>query len=998
MTPLTALLLLALGAEPQAEAHFPGATAVFQCNFASSTSDEIYGWPPGWTRRRGPGFPRYVRVRLNSNHPPAGGRSLKVELDGGAAAAYGPDVPASPDVQYVLEGYVETAGLRHDGAYLSLIFLDSKRNKLDSFSSEKIVGTNGWQKICLGPLLPPSGTSSLLVGLHVEPQGQMQDLRGTASFGALWLGQLPHIVLTAQPVANVRPQQERTGRFVADEKRASGQTNETAFLLFPQGQPVEIACVVSGFAAPAYEIRLKLLDFDGRTLAEHQQHFNKKQTTSAYARTAWRLPQNARGFYRVRAAVAPIANSAPAADLNAGPMPQAEICLAIIKPQTLSPDSEFGWSLGTNAAKMDLPSLGKLLCQCGIRWVKFPFATSETTVPPPPDDSQQKSGNPARKNENVSALPKKGLSKETDETRLSAASLPKGPAANALEKLINFSDQLGMAGVHLAGVLQPPRVSEESGKTAFDLLAAEAFARDPKTWYPSIEPILARLATEIRYWQIGDDRDPGWMGCRDLPGTISRTKTELDRIGQDVAVGIPWNIAAPLPIAVPSTPPERSRNPKAAALAVAGPKGSKTPWRFLSLPCDESMGDDAMSQRLENTKAAGVVARWVVLDVLPREGHTARERIAHMVQRMLTAKIHGADAIFLSDPLDDRGLVDRNGSPSELFLPWRTTALLLGGAPYVGDIDLPQGNQLHCFGGEGNFVGVLAGREPGEETVYLGEKLQAHDLWGNGRACPPTIRGDDAPLGLSPAPQSVIAVEQLPSFLVGLDGPVTQWQLGVSLSPSQLPSIPNALAPITLELKNSFPQTVAGRISIRGPQNWYIEPRTAEFRLEPGTRWKQLLNVALPNDVVGGRQMVRLDFEIQADRLLRFTMYRPLEVTLGEVTFAGRAVLNDRGEMEVRQALTNRGKKPAMFRCDLLAPDRRRQSAEVLVVPSGQNELVFRLPDGEQLLGKAIWLRAEEIDGPRVLNYRIETPAATAPVTVPAEVPKHRQPGPSLVI
>jgi hypothetical protein len=523
------------------------------------------------------------------------------------------------------------------------------------------------------------------------------------------------------------------------------------------------------------------------------------------------------------------------------------------------------------------------------------------------------------------------------------------------------------------------------------LLAVEAFGRDPKTWYPSIEPILARLATEIRYWQIGDDRDPGWMGCRDLPGTISRTKTELDRIGQDVAVGIPWNIAAPLPVAVPSISPDRSLNPKPADLPTAGPKGPKTPWRFLSLPCDESMGEDAMSQRLESTKTAGV-ARWIVLDVLPREGHTARERIAHMVQRMLTAKIHGADAIFLSDPLDERGLVDRNGSPSELFLPWRTTALLLGGAPYVGDIDLPQGNQLHCFGGEGNYVGVLAGRKPGEETVYLGEKLQEHDLWGNSRACPPASCGDDTLLGLSPAPQSVIAVEQLPSFLVGLDGPVTQWQLGVSLSPSQLPSIPNALTPITLELKNSFPQTVVGRISIRGPQNWYTEPRTAEFRLEPGTRWKQLLNVALPNDVVGGRQMVRLDFEIQADRLLRFTMYRSLEVTLGDVTVTGRAVLNDRGEMEVRQALTNRGKKPAMFRCDLLAPDRRRQSTEVLVAPSGQNELVFRLPDGAQLLGKTIWLRAEEIDGPRVLNYRIETPAATAPATVPAEMPKHRQP------
>ena len=121
----------------------------------------------------------------------------------------------NPDVQYVLEGYVETSGLQHDGAYLSLIFLDSKRTRLSSISSEKISGTSAWQKIRLGPVLPPAGASSMLVGLHVEPQGEMQDLRGTASFGGLWLGQLPRIVLTAQPVREIPPEQEK----LADTRR-----------------------------------------------------------------------------------------------------------------------------------------------------------------------------------------------------------------------------------------------------------------------------------------------------------------------------------------------------------------------------------------------------------------------------------------------------------------------------------------------------------------------------------------------------------------------------------------------------------------------------------------------------------------------------------------------------------------------------------------------------------------------------------------------------------
>jgi len=990
---LTALLLLAFGAETKAETHYPGASEVFHCTFGSARNEEISGWPPGWTRRHGPGFPKYVRVRVDDNHPSAGGNSLRVELDGGAATAYSPAVSLNPDVQYVLEGYIKTNGLQHDGAYLSLIFLDLGQTKLSSISSEKISGTGAWQKIRLGPVSPPAGAGFMLVGLHVEPQGELQDLRGTASFGDLWLGQLPRIVLTAQPAKEMPQEQERPGQNWTDGKRLSKRNaNDATFLLFSRGQPIEITCVVSGFTALTYEIRLESFDLDGRKLAEQRQSFKQlqpvskteKQKPSPFARMTWQLPGDSVGFYRVRATVVPIAPSVPSSSPQAGPTAAAtsraelstnprticgagvtpthaaetaapqerevvlrqELNLAVIEPQSLPSGSEFGWSLHPSDTDLGLVPLGDLLCQCGIRWVKFPFTIQK----------------------------------------------PKESKANSLEPLINFSDRLGMAGVRLAGALLPPRATENAANRSDDLLAVEAFSRDPKTWYPAIEPVLARLAVEIRYWQIGDDRDPGWIGCRDLPGIVSRTKAELDRIGQDLDIGIAWNLASPLPMAIPISKADRSSNVKTPDALSEGANRRKTPWHFLSLPCDEAIDNDAMAKYLDDTKSADL-ARWMVLDTLPRKNHTAHDRIAHLVQRMLTAKMHGAEAIFISDPFDsDRGLVDRNGSPSELFLPWRTTALMLGGVPFVGDLDLSQGNQIHCFGGKGKYVGVLAGRKPGQETVYLGAELRTHDLWGNHRACPPTVSSDDGPAGLPPAPRSVIAVQQLPVFLVGLDGPITQWQLGVAFSPNRLASIPSALLPVTLELKNTFPQSISGRIKIRGPQNWYLEPRTAEFRLDPGASWKEQLEVALPNDVAGGRQMVRLDFEIQAERLYRFTMYRSLEVTLGDVLLEGQTALNNRGEMVVHQTLTNRGKKPAGFRCDLLAPDRRRQSTEVLIQPSSKSELKYCLPDGEQLLGKAIWLRAEEIDGPRVLNYRIETPAAAAPTTEPIERSKSCQP------
>ncbi len=487
MAPLTALLLLALGAETKAEAHCLGSMAVFQCMFAPQ-DEEIYGWPAGWTRRHGPGFPRYVRIRENDDCPPPGGRCLQIELNGGAAAAYSPPISANPDVQYLLEGYVKTSGLQHDGAYFSLIFLDSARTKLSSVTAEKISGTSAWQKVRLGPVLPPAGTASVLVGLHVEPQGETQDLRGTASFGALWLWQLPRIVLTAQPARETLHEQEKSARNWTEGKQPpSRSANDATFLLFSRGRPIEIACMVSGFALPKYKIRLELLDVGGRKIAEHQKSLNQRThhaprdephhadhdqaymvpdmvpgdeyVGSPFGQMTWRLPCDVLGFYRVRATIVPVApslpSSSPAADSVAETAPRAELSLAIIEPQSLPPGSEFGWSLGPNDAKVGLVPLGDLLSQCGIQWVKFPFATGTAAVEPVDGGLKEKTENPGAGMAVEAASRSVAVQAASPVPKM--ASKSQAIASNSLESLINFSDRLDMAGVSLAGVLQPPR-------------------------------------------------------------------------------------------------------------------------------------------------------------------------------------------------------------------------------------------------------------------------------------------------------------------------------------------------------------------------------------------------------------------------------------------------------------------------------------------------------------------------------------------------------------
>jgi hypothetical protein len=72
----------------------------------------------------------------------------------------------------------------------------------------------------------------------------------------------------------------------------------------------------------------------------------------------------------------------------------------------------------------------------------------------------------------------------------------------------------------------------------------------------------------------------------------------------------------------------------------------------------------------------------------------------------------------------------------------------------------------------------------------------------------------------------------------------------------------------------------------------------------------------------------------------------------------------------VEQRFVNDTKQAVNFRCELFAPERRRQMTQILAQNTGQKDHTYRLPEGDALLGKILWLRAAEIDGPRVFNYR----------------------------
>ena len=102
-----------------------------------------------------------------------------------------------------------------------------------------------------------------------------------------------------------------------------------------------------------------------------------------------------------------------------------------------------------------------------------------------------------------------------------------------------------------------------------------------------------------------------------------------------------------------------------------------------------------------------------------------------LVDQMMSAKIQEADGIFIPNPFStEHGLMNDDGTPGELLLPWRTTALVLGGSKYLGNIRMPEGSHNHIYTRNGEAVMVVWNEHPVQEVIYLGEDVHQVDIWG----------------------------------------------------------------------------------------------------------------------------------------------------------------------------------------------------------------------------------------------------------------------------
>src|SRR6185436_3993430 len=74
--------------------------------------------------------------------------------------------------------------------------------------------------------------------------------------------------------------------------------------------------------------------------------------------------------------------------------------------------------------------------------------------------------------------------------------------------------------------------------------------------------------------------------------------------------------------------------------------------------------------------------------------------------------------------------MNADASPGELFVPWRTTAALVGGAEYLGPLQLQGGSTGYLFTQAGRAVMAVWSDRPVTEHVVLGDEIDQIDVWG----------------------------------------------------------------------------------------------------------------------------------------------------------------------------------------------------------------------------------------------------------------------------
>ncbi|MAT16899.1 MAG: hypothetical protein CMJ46_16690 [Planctomyces sp.] len=571
---------------------------------------------------------------------------------------------------------------------------------------------------------------------------------------------------------------------------------------------------------------------------------------------------------------------------------------------------EFGWSIHSELPSHVLDDLGNISGQAGINWLKYPVWKH---------------------------------SFESDQQ----------PVA------MLFKD-IASRGITSVGVLQaPPPELREQFKLDWSGVR-EVFNMSRKSWSRWLEPTVAHFSSTVQYWQLGGDEDLSFVGEKGLGETVNSVKNYFDIVGRNTKVGVRWTWASELPKnVIPSSAflTIKNENPVIDEEAKAAKK--------KVVPADKLLYDRLVAARQSDNK----IPLWVLIQPLDTT-HPKDVRGSDLVKRMVAAKRGGADQIYAMNIFSpEYGLMMRSGSPTLLFLPWRTTALALRNSQPIGSFELVNHSTNYLFEKEDEVVMVLWNEnEEVEEQLFLGDKdkIKIYNVWGQ-----QLRQGVDFQIDFD-SKQHILNVGKTPLIVRNCLPGVTKMRMQVSYEKGKVPSQSGRHSDALL-IENTFNQGIQVTYKINMPaRDWQVDPETKTFNLAAGEKKRLPFYINLPNNVSMGIHETSIDLRVAADAdPYLLSVKRPYQVGLGDVEIEVTDYRTPEGMLVIKQIIRNNSVADELlnFSCNLYVPGARRKQTQVFKLGVGSSDTkTYHLENADSWEGKTFRIRAEQEGGRRVLN------------------------------
>jgi hypothetical protein len=618
----------------------------------------------------------------------------------------------------------------------------------------------------------------------------------------------------------------------------------------------------------------------------------------------WRnLPVPSFGFYRIRV-VTPESYiqklRLPPDQTFEDPLEHTEPLTFVVMPSgSFYPGGEFGWSLDGWSSDEMTKSL-PTLSQSALSRLKLPVWFSEDMT------SQQR------------------------------------------EVLRRLCSSFSTQQVHLIGLLSPVPQEIASNISHVQVNATSILENIPGLWGDSLQPTLDALSLLIKDWQWTSDTDQSLIDLFfESDGTMSsKGKNRLqgfqklfDQEQFGFGIGMTWNWHQDVPM-----------------------EPLPIPNFFLNFPVDVSNTPAETASSLEGM-ASQPFRRMVSISPLPADDYELDVRVITFVQNLVLIKAAGIDSIFLAAPKDEQtGVLRKDGTPTELYLPWRTTAMLLSGSRLLGSFTLPNRSRNYCFDkGGGRCVMVVwnegvTAEKPVLETLYLGNDLDTIDVWGKHIA--PAQQGNN----------QTVPVTAMPLFVTGLNINAVRFRLSMQTGTKVISSLPNQTHKIPFTYKNdsAFPMSVQIIPEGPRPKDWTITPPVHTANLEADAVGQGEFNLLLSPEADTGRRLFQYNVKMTGTDAAEFAVYDEMMIGNPDVYMEFVSRLNEKGDIEVIQTFINNTENVYTYDCRLTVPHRAPRKYRVTRQGFGQEEHVYTFERGQDLLNRGVpemLFRANAIGG-----------------------------------